>query len=121
MLPGGAGTGTVIPCPARASPSAARGRGTPVPGFVVFDQLSRPYDTRTGEDEEAVVAGDQREIASLRMYFDAHFEEVAHRQGLQVLVLEHAYFPDDPRFRTATRERWIEGERLIPGDWPDRE
>lgn len=96
-------------------------RRRPVPGFLLFDQLSRPYYPPTGEDEEAELTGDQPEVASLRTYFSALFDEVARGEGLQVLVLEHAYFSDDARFRAATRERWIAGERLIPADWPDRD
>lgn len=95
-------------------------RHRPVPGFVLFDQLSRPYYPPTGDDEEAVLTGSQPEVASLRAYFDALFAEAARGEGMQMLVLEHAYFSDDPRYVTATRERWIGGRRLIPEDWPDR-
>lgn len=95
-------------------------RRRPVPGFVLFDQLSRPYYPPTGDDEEAVFTGSQPEVASLRTYFDALFAETGRGEGMQVLVLEHAYFSDDPRYVNATRERWINGRRLIPDDWPDR-
>lgn len=94
-------------------------RGRPVPGFILFDQLSRPYYPPTGDDEEAVLT-DQPEVASLRQYFDALFAEAARGEGMQMLVLEHAYFAEDPRYRAATRERWIGGHRLIPDDWPNR-
>lgn len=95
-------------------------RRRPVPGFVLFDQLSRPYYPPTGDDEEAVLTGSQPEVASLRRYFDALFEETSRGTGMQVLVLEHAYFSDDARYVASTRERWINGQRLIPDDWPDR-
>lgn len=95
-------------------------RRRPVPGFVLFDQLSRPYYPPTGDDEEAVLTGSQPEVASLRRYFDALFSETGRGEGMQVLVLEHAYFSDDARYVAATRERWINGRRLIPDNWPDR-
>lgn len=96
-------------------------RHRPVPGFLLFDQLSRPYYPPTGEDSEEEIASSEPEVVPLKRYFDALFDEVARGQGLQVLVLEHAYFADDARFRNATRERWIRGAALIPADWPARE
>ena len=98
-------------------------RRRPVPGFILFDQLSRPYyppDPFGTSEHEEVVTSAQPEVASLKQYFDALFEETARGEGLQVLVLEHAYFSDDLQFTSATRERWIEGKALIPEDWPDR-
>lgn len=98
-------------------------RQRPVPGFLLFDQLSRPYyppDPFGALDSEEVVTSAQPEVASLKQYFDVLFKETARGEGLQVLVLEHAYFSDDVRFTTATRERWIDGKALIPDDWPDR-
>ena len=98
-------------------------RQRPVPGFLLFDQLSRPYyppDPLSSDQREEEVTSDQPEVASLKRYFDVLFDETARGGGLQVLVLEHAYFSDDPRFTAATRERWIHGEALIPEDWPAR-
>jgi hypothetical protein len=40
------------------------------------------------------------------------------QRTLQVIVLEHAYFADDPRYVSAVRRRWTEAEKLIPADWP---
>lgn len=94
-------------------------RRRPVPGFLLLDQLSRPYYPPI--DEEVEIGGDQPEVASLREYVDALFAEVARGDGLQLPVLEHAYFSDDERFRAATRERWIAGEKLIPADWPEKQ
>src|ERR1700730_6880764 len=50
------------------------------------------------------------------------FAETARRMGLQVLLIEHAYFADDSRYVAATRERWTRasGSALIPVDWPSR-
>lgn len=96
-------------------------RRRPIPGFLLFDQLSRPYYPATGDATEEEVASSAPDVASLKQYFDSLFHETERGEGLQVLVLEHAYFSDDSRFRGATRERWVRGHGLIPADWPDRE
>lgn len=50
------------------------------------------------------------------------FNEVKKREGLQVIVLEHAYLTDDKRYKDAVRYRWRKDgeERLIPPEWPAR-
>lgn len=98
----------------------------PVPGLLVLDQISRPYFPAKGdnEDETEIFGGEEDEdIKSMRQHIDFLFEEVASRQGLQVLLIEHAYFADDSRYVAATRERWTRhsGKALIPLDWPMRE
>jgi predicted nucleic acid-binding Zn-ribbon protein len=89
----------------------------PVPGFVVFDQLSRPFyppDRMPG----VVTTRSDAERGELRKYFDALFREVETQGDLQIIVLEHAYFADDERFVTAVGNRYLETEKLIPADWP---
>lgn len=119
----------------------------PVPGVIVMDQLSRPYfpnqleEMHDSEDEEnddgeeldisadddlsdevSIVSGDDDYLA-MRQHIDFLFEEVTARSDLQVLLLEHAYFPHDQRYVTATKERWTRasGKGLIPRDWKRRE
>lgn len=107
----------------------------PVPGVVVLDQLSRPYfpnqerdDIEESEDsvdvideslpDEVSIQGDEDYLA-MRQHIDFLFSEVEARSGLQVLLLEHAYFASDPRYVAATRERWTRasGKGLIPREW----
>ena len=107
----------------------------PVPGVVVLDQLSRPYFPNQGRDhidesedsgdvvdeslpDEVSIQGDEDYLA-MRQHIDFLFNEVEARSGLQVLLLEHAYFASDPRYVAATRERWTRasGEGLIPRQW----
>ena len=107
----------------------------PVPGVVVLDQLSRPYFPNQGRDDieesedsgdvvdeslpdEVSIQGDEDYLA-MRQHIDFLFSEVEARSGLQVLLLEHAYFASDPRYVAATRERWTRasGKGLIPRDW----
>lgn len=91
----------------------------PVPGFIIFDQLSRPFyppDKMPG----VVTTRSDAERVELRRYFDFLFDEVKAQQDLQVIVLEHAYFADDERFIRAVGDRYLEDEKLIPADWPMR-
>ncbi|WP_428508796.1 DUF3732 domain-containing protein [Roseateles sp.] len=117
----------------------------PVPGVIVLDQLSRPYFPNQGRDADEVedeededVAGvesdmaedrpdeisisDDEDYEAMRQHIDFLFKEVDARSGLQVLLLEHAYFPSDPRYVSATKERWTKasGKGLIPRDWKRR-
>ncbi|WP_409282805.1 DUF3732 domain-containing protein [Pseudomonas putida] len=94
---------------------------SPVPGFLAFDQISRPYYPTRGEDE-SFLTGEDEEILAMRKHIDFLFKETAEEEDLQVLLIEHAYFADDRRYVNATRERWTRssGKALIPFDWPMR-
>lgn len=98
----------------------------PVPGLLVLDQISRPYSPTKGEDEdEAEITGgeEDEDVQAMRRHIDFLFAETARRKGLQVLLIEHAYFADDVKYVAATRERWTRpsGRALIPLDWPTRQ
>lgn len=98
----------------------------PVPGLLVLDQISRPYFPQSGDDEdEAEISGgaEDEDVQAMRRHIDFLFAETARRKGLQVLLIEHAYFADDPRYVAATRERWTRasGRALIPLNWPTRD
>lgn len=114
----------------------------PVPGVIVMDQLSRPYfpnqgggmhdadddgdefDVSADDDrpDEVSIESDDEDYLAMRQHIDFLFEEVAARSDLQVLLLEHAYFPHDQRYVAATKERWTRasGNGLIPRDWKRR-
>jgi hypothetical protein len=97
----------------------------PVPGLLVFDQISRPYFPTSGEDEdETEIEGreEDEDIQAMRKHINFLFAETERREGLQVLLIEHAFFADDPRYVAATCERWTRasGKALIPSDWPMR-
>lgn len=98
----------------------------PVPGVLILDQISRPYFPQSGEDEdEAEISGreEDEDVQAMRQHIDFLFGETARRKGLQVLLIEHAYFADDARYVSATRERWTRasGRALIPLDWSTRD
>lgn len=97
----------------------------PVPGLLVLDQISRPYFPQSGDegDEEEISGREEdEEVQAMRKHINFLFAETARRKGLQVILIEHAYFADDPRYVAATRERWTKasGKALIPLDWPTR-
>lgn len=61
-----------------------------------------------------MVASFPRKIA----HIDFLFAETERRPGLQVLLIEHAYFADDPRYLAAIQARfraWADTQ-----DWPLR-
>ena len=89
----------------------------PVPGFIVFDQLSRPFYP-PDKMPNVITTRSDAERGELREYFDVLFKEVESQGDLQIIVLEHAYFADDQRFIKAVGNRYLETEKLIPGDWP---
>lgn len=104
---------------------------SPVPGVLIFDQISRPYFPSKGEDRDELaisadetVEGDEEDedIRAMRQHVDFLFAETKRREELQVILIEHAYFADDPRYVRATRERWTRasGKGLVPSDWPVR-
>lgn len=98
---------------------------SPVPGLLVLDQISRPYFPQSGDDvDEAEISGgeEDEEVQAMRQHIDFLFAETSRRKGLQVILIEHAYFADDSRYVGATRERWTRasGNALIPLDWPMR-
>lgn len=93
----------------------------PVPGVVILDQVSRPYFPQEDDSDEIELSSDD-DTTALRQYFNFLFSEVSKRSGLQVIVLEHAYFKDDDKFRDAVKYRWPKNsiEKLIPSEWPVR-
>jgi energy-coupling factor transporter ATP-binding protein EcfA2 len=98
---------------------------SPVPGILIFDQVSRPYFPEQKENdgsEEVELSIESSDTTSLLNYFDFMFKETQRGEGLQVIVLEHAYFSDDKRYKAAVRYRWRKDgdERLIPSEWPAR-
>ncbi len=92
----------------------------PVPGFIILDQLSRPYyPADPGKPQKEIVLKKSKEVTNLQRYFDFLYR-FAKENSLQFLVLEHAYFSDDKHYMAATIERWTDGKALVPDDWEIR-
>lgn len=73
---------------------------SPVPGLLIIDQISRPYYPKDekGDDEvglEDMAADEDRR--AMKQIVDFIFTETARANGLQVLLIEHAYLENDAR------------------------
>jgi len=95
-------------------------RNRPVPAFLLLDQLSQAHfspdaTARDGVTQEKIDA-DRKAVKRL---FGLIFEVVESLKGkFQVIITDHPDFTDDARFQKAVRERWREGIKLVPEDWP---
>lgn len=95
-------------------------RARPVPSFLLLDQLSQAHfspDTapRDGVTQDKIDS-DRRAVKRL---YGLIFDVVERLGGkLQVIVTDHPDFSDDSRFQHALRERWRDGVKLVPDDWP---
>jgi hypothetical protein len=97
-------------------------RSRPVPGVIFVDQISRPYFPPRKHPDLLEFREDVNdpETSAVRQHFDRLFQEAAEWPELQIVVLEHAIFEDDPRYMSAIRHRWSKSadNKLIPPDWP---
>lgn len=95
-------------------------RERPVPSFLLLDQLSQAHfspDTLPGNGvtQEKIDADRQ----AVKRLFNLIFDVVEKLGGkFQVLITDHPDFSDDSRFQAALRERWRDGLKLVPEDWP---
>jgi hypothetical protein len=91
-----------------------------VPSFLLLDQLSQAHfspDTVPGEGvTQEKIDTDRKAVKRL---FSLIFDVVASLEGkFQVIITDHPDFSDDTRFQAALRERWRDGLKLVPEDWP---
>ena len=98
---------------------------SPVPGLLVIDQISRPYypkDEKAQDERDLNDMKDDDDRWAMSEIVNFIFDETAKANGLQVLLIEHAYMANDPRYVDATVERWTKdnGQKLIPDNWPER-
>ncbi|MFE6800019.1 DUF3732 domain-containing protein, partial [Paenibacillus chitinolyticus] len=95
----------------------------PVPGVILFDQISRPYFP-SDDVPEMVEIGEERDNdrKALLQYFNLLFKEVERGESLQIIVIEHAYFKNHPEYKKAVKKRWKKGiDGLIPVGWPEKD
>lgn len=95
-------------------------RGRPVPAFLLLDQLSQAHfspDTAPGDGvTQEKIDTDRRAVKRL---FGLIFDVVERLEGkFQVIITDHPDFSDDARFQAALCERWRDGLKLVPEDWP---
>lgn len=94
-------------------------RNRPVPRFLILDQLSQAHfspdpdkdklDTRKTDE-------DRRAVKRLYSLLFAVTESLAGQ--FQVIVADHADFKDDETFQSSIVQRWRDGNKLVPEDWP---
>ena len=95
-------------------------RNRPVPAFLLLDQLSQAHfspDTVPGEGvTKEKIDADRKAVKRL---FGLIFDVVDSLKGkLQVIITDHPDFSDDAQFQNTVRERWRDGLKLVPDDWP---
>lgn len=95
-------------------------RNRPVPSFLLLDQLSQAHFSPDAVPGESVtqekIDSDRKAVKRL---FDLIFDVVYSLNGkFQVIITDHPDFSDDARFQSAVRERWRDGLKLVPDDWP---
>jgi hypothetical protein len=95
-------------------------RNRPVPAFLLLDQLSQAHFSPDAASREGVTPekldSDRKAVKGL---FGLIFDVVESLGGkFQVIITDHPDFTDDVRFQAALRERWRDGLKLVPEDWP---
>ena len=95
-------------------------RQRPVPSFLLLDQLSQAHFSPDASSQAGVARerldADRKAVKGL---FGLIFDVVESLGGkFQVIITDHPDFSDDARFQAALRERWRDGLKLVPEDWP---
>lgn len=91
-------------------------KNRPVPAFIVFDQPSKAHYPPELDDLSEVDDDDRQSVVRL---FRFMYEKTVMDRPFQTIVLDHADEKDD-WFQDSVIERWREGEKLVPDDWPSR-
>lgn len=97
-------------------------RKRPVPSFLFLDQPSQVYfpAEKDVDGSMALVSEDDRLAVSrmLKLVFEIVRTVAANAPpGMQVIITEHADINED-WFQSAVAERWRQGKKFVPEDWP---
>ena len=92
----------------------------PVPRFLILDQLSQAhFPPDIEQPTEPQPSNSDADHMAVKRLYDLIFDVVESLSGgFQVIITDHPDFNDDPRFQTAVREKWRNGLKLVPQDWP---
>ncbi len=93
-----------------------RAKNRPVPAFVVFDQPSKAHYPPELDDLSGVDDDDRQSVVRL---FRFMYQKSEMDRPFQTIVLDHADEKED-WFQDRVIERWREGVKLVPDDWPSR-
>jgi len=97
-------------------------RKRPVPSFLFLDQPSQVYfpAEKDVDGSMKLVSEDDRLAVSrmLKLVFEVvTTSSTDGAPGVQVIITEHADI-NEPWFQDAVAERWRQGKKLVPDDWP---
>ena len=93
-------------------------RGRPVPRFLFLDQPSQVYFPPETDVDGSLVSVSEDDRAAVSRMFQFVFDVVRLvAPEFQVIVTEHADI-NEGWFQDAVVERWREGRKLVPEDWP---
>lgn len=96
-------------------------RRRPVPRFLFLDQPSQAYFPEDKDWQKATLnnikLSDRQKVS--RMIKLAYDVVQQLTPDLQVIITEHANI-DEEWFQTSIVERWRDGTKLVPEDWPER-
>jgi hypothetical protein len=100
-------------------------RKRPVPRFLFIDQPSQVYFPAETDIEGSMALVSENDRLAVSRMLKLVFEVVAAvasstQQGMQVIITEHADI-DEEWFQSAIAERWRQGRKLVPEDWPRSE
>jgi hypothetical protein len=87
----------------------------PVPSFLVLDQPTQAFYPSDRPSEDIT---DQDRADALAQFRVAHDVVTGLDGALQVLIVDHADFDVD-WFQSSVRERWRDGQALIPRAWTE--
>lgn len=93
-----------------------RTKNRPVPAFIVFDQPSKAHYPPDLDDLSGVDDDDRKSVVRL---FRFMYKTSAMDRPFQTIVLDHADEKEE-WFQASVIERWRDGEKLVPDDWPSR-
>jgi phage shock protein A len=93
-----------------------RTKARPVPSFIIFDQPSKAHYPPEAENLDTVEDDDRQSVVRLFRFL---FEKSDMPAPFQTIVLDHAD-EKEQWFQDSVIERWRNGEKLVPEEWPDR-
>jgi hypothetical protein len=93
-------------------------RDRPVPGFLFLDQPSQVYFPPERDVDGTLNSGKEEDRLAVIRMFRLVFDIVAVcAPKLQVIITEHADIAED-WYQSAVVQRWRNGKKLVPDDWP---
>lgn len=93
-----------------------RQKSSPVPSVLILDQPSKAHYPPEVEISDHATDEDRRAVLRL---FKFIFDKTNMSQPFQTIVLDHAD-EDEDWFQDCVIERWRDGRKLVPIEWPNQ-